>query len=111
MKCPIGDQQAEITRLKKKSDHFATRINSNAITRAEAKLAYEVFYIPALRYSLNITAINQIDMETIQSKATLAFLSAQGYNCHMPREVVYAPSLYQGIGMRHLYDIQGSDST
>jgi hypothetical protein len=111
MKCPIGDQQAEISRLKTKSDYIATRINSNALTRSEAKLAYEVFYIPALRYSLNITAINQIDMETIQSKATLAFLTAQGYNRHMPREVVYAPLLYQGIGMRHLYDLQGSDST
>jgi hypothetical protein len=84
MKRPIGDQQAEIARLKLKSDAFAIRINSNALTRSEAKLAYEAFYIPALRYSLNITAINQIDMETIQSKATLAFLTAQGYNRHMP---------------------------
>jgi hypothetical protein len=111
MKCPIGDQQAEIQRLKSKSDQYATRINSNALTRIEAKLAYEVFYIPALRYSLNITSINQMDMETIQSKATIAFLSAQGYNQKMPREVVYAPQIYQGIGMRHLYDLQGSDST
>jgi capsular polysaccharide biosynthesis protein len=62
MKCPIGDQQAEIARLKLKSDAFAILINSNALTRSEAKLAYEAFYIPALRYSLNITAINQIDM-------------------------------------------------
>jgi capsular polysaccharide biosynthesis protein len=76
MKCPIGDQQSEIARLKQKSDAIATRINSNAITRAEAKLAYEAFYIPALRYSLNITAINQIDMETIQSKATIAFFNS-----------------------------------
>jgi hypothetical protein len=111
MKCPIGDQQAEIQRLKTKSDQYAIKINSNALTRAEAKLAYEVFYIPALRYSLNITVINQIDMETIQAKATMAFLSARGYNRHMPREVVYAPSLNQGVGMRHLYDLQGSDST
>jgi hypothetical protein len=49
MKCPIGDQQAEIQRLKTKSDQYAIKINSNALTRAEAKLAYEVFYIPALR--------------------------------------------------------------
>jgi hypothetical protein len=111
MKCPIGDQQAEITRLKTKSDNFALRINSNSITRMDAKLAYEVFYIPAMRYSLNITSINQADMETIQSKATLAFLAAQGYNRHFPREIVFAPLLYQGVGMRHLYDLQGSDCT
>jgi hypothetical protein len=111
MKCPIGDQQEEITRLKTKSDQYATKINSNSLTRSEAKVAYEVFYLPALRYSLNITAINQMDMETIQTRAITAFLTAQGYNRHMPREVVFAPTLYQEIGMKHLYDLQGSDST
>jgi hypothetical protein len=111
MKNPMGDQQAEIHRLKTKSDEFAIRINSNALTRADAKLAYEVFYLPAMRYSLNITSINQMDMETIQTKATLAFLAAQGYNRHMPREVVFAPKTYQGLRMHHLYDLQGSDCT
>jgi hypothetical protein len=111
MKNPMGDQQDEIIRLKLKSDNYARRINSNAISRSDARLAYETFYLPAIRYSLNITSINQIDMETIQSKATAAFLSAQGYNRNMPREVVFAPMLYQGIGMRHLYDLQGSDCT
>jgi hypothetical protein len=111
MKCPIGDQQDEVARLKSKSDNYARRINTNALTRSEAKLAYETFYIPALRYSLNITAINQTDMENIQAKATAAFLAAQGFNRHMPREVVYAPILYQGVGMRHLFDLQGADST
>jgi hypothetical protein len=29
----------------------------------------------------------------------------------MPREVVYASTKYQGVGMFHLYDLQGSDGT
>jgi hypothetical protein len=29
----------------------------------------------------------------------------------MPRAVVFAPKLYQGIGFRHLYDLQGCDGT
>jgi hypothetical protein len=109
MKCPIGDQQEEIKRLRIKSDSYAQKINSNYLTRAEARLAYEAFYLPAIRYSLNTTSINQINLENVQAKATTAFLSAQGYNRHMPREVVYASSLHQGIGIRHLYDLQGSD--
>jgi hypothetical protein len=111
MKNPMGDQQEEINRLKQKSNNIAKRINTNKRTRAEAKLAYEAFYIPAVRYSLNITAINQMDMETIQSKAVMSFLSAQGHNRHMPREVVFAPTIYQGLGFRHMYDLQGTDST
>jgi hypothetical protein len=111
MKCPIGDQQAEVQRLKAKSDSIASRINTTRLTRSEARLAYEAFYVPAMRYSLNITSINQLNMETIQSKATAAFLAAQGYNRHMPREIVFAPLKYQGTGMRHLFNLQGSDST
>jgi hypothetical protein len=44
-------------------------------------------------------------MENIQAKATSAF------NRHMPREVVYAPVHYQGVGMRHLFNLQGANST
>lgn len=113
MKNPMGDQQDEIIRLKKKSDTIAKMINSNKLSRTDAKIAYEAFYIPAVRYSLNITSINQVDLETVQSKAILAlFLAAQGYNRHMPREIVFASNLYQGLGFRHMYYLQeGSDST
>jgi hypothetical protein len=111
MRNPIGDQQDEVLCLRTKSDNYARRINSNHLTRSEARLAYEVFYIPAMRYSLNVMSINQLDMENIQAKATTAFLAAQGFNRHMPREVVYAPKFYQGTGMlRHLFDLQGTNS-
>jgi hypothetical protein len=68
MKNPIGNQQDEVRRLKMKSDSIATRINANALSYTEAKLAYGVFYLPAMRYSLAVTAINQMDMESIQKK-------------------------------------------
>jgi hypothetical protein len=42
----------------------------------EAKMAYKSFYIPALRYSLSITSINQLDFEKIQAKATSTILAA-----------------------------------
>jgi ribonuclease HI len=111
MKNPIGNQQDEVLRLRKKSDHFALKMNSQLLTHADAILAYEAFYIPAMRYSLGITAINQLDFENIQSYATTAFLAAMGFNRNMPRAVAHAPKLYQGLGLRHLYDLQGCDST
>jgi hypothetical protein len=109
MKNPIGNQQDEVQRLLEKSNKMAVLINANAISRSEAKMVYESFYLPAMRYSLSITSINQMDFETIQKNATTAITAALGYNRHMPREVVYGAQKYQGIGLRHLYDIQGSD--
>jgi hypothetical protein len=111
MKNPMGNQQDEVARLKNKSDRLAMKLNSKAFTHEDAVLAYEAFYIPALRYSLAITAINQMDLDRIQSSATTAFLAAMGFNRNMPRDVVYAPKLFQGIGMHHLYNLQGCNST
>jgi ribonuclease HI/enamine deaminase RidA (YjgF/YER057c/UK114 family) len=109
MRNPIGNQQDEVKRLRKKSDSFASKINSHLLNHADAFLAYEAFYIPAMRYSLAITSINQVDFESIQGAATTAFLASMGYNRNMPRAVTYAPKLYQGLGLRHLYDLQGCD--
>jgi hypothetical protein len=111
MRNPIGNQQDEIARLRTKSNNLATKINSSALSTLQAKMMYESFYLPAMRYSLAITSINQMDFDTIQSKAMSSLLSAMGYNRHMPREVVYCSLKYQGLGMKHLYNIQGSDST
>jgi hypothetical protein len=106
---PIGNQQDEIKHLLEKSNRLTTKLNSHALTRMEAKLAYESFYLPALRYSLSVTSINQIDLETIQKNMTSTIISAMGFNRNMPREVVFGSQMYQGLGLRHLYDLQGSD--
>jgi hypothetical protein len=74
-------------------------------------MAYDFFYIPAMRYSLAVTSINQLDFETVQQQATAAILAAMGYNRHMPREVVFCSTLYQGLNLRHLYDLQGMEGT
>jgi hypothetical protein len=107
MRNHIGNQQDEVLWLRKKSETFASKINSQLINRANAVLAYKAFYLPAMRYSLAITSINQLDFENIQCSATTAFLASMGYNRNMPRTVTYAPKMYQGLGLRHLYDLQG----
>jgi hypothetical protein len=86
-------------------------MNFQLLSHGDALLAYEAFFVPALRYSLAITSINQMDFENIQGPATTAFLAAMGYNRNMPRAVVHAPKMYQGLGLRHLFDIQGCDRT
>jgi hypothetical protein len=111
MRNPIVNQQDKVSRQPQKSDHLATQINLNALSATEAKMAYDFFYIPAMRYSLAVTSINQMDFETVQQRATAAILAAMGYNRHMPREVVFCSTLYQGLNLRHLYDLQGMEST
>jgi hypothetical protein len=111
IKCPSGSQSQEINRLRAKSDGIARRVKLSSLTRTESQLAYETSYIPAMRYPLTTTSIHQSDMEKIQQQATAAFLSKMGYNRNMPREVVFGHKLHQGLGFRHLFDMQGIDGT
>jgi hypothetical protein len=111
MKNPMSNQQDEVNRLLTKSNSMAIKINSHAMTHTEARIAYETFYIPAMRYSLSTTSMNQTDLEHIQKKAVVSILAAMGYNRHMPREVVHSSRKYQGLGLPHLYDLQGCDGT
>jgi hypothetical protein len=53
--------------------------------------------------------MNQIDLETVQRKVTSSLLASLGYNRNMPREVIFCSKKYQGIGLKHLYDLQGAD--
>lgn len=58
---------------------------------------------------MKLSTFNQIDLESIQPRATTAFLAASGYIRTMPREIVFASKAHQGLGFKHLYDIQGAD--
>jgi hypothetical protein len=111
MKNPMGNQQDEVHRLREKGDKLAIRINMHALSSHEARMAYNSFYLPAMRYSLPVTSINQMDFELIQKNATTSLLASMGFNRHMPREVVYCSPKFQGIGLRHLYDLQGTEGT
>jgi hypothetical protein len=70
--------------------------------------------ISHLEFPFQILIINYIhqpnDFDAIQKKATTSFLATMGFNRHMPCEVVYCSKNFQGLGLRHLYDIQGTDS-
>jgi hypothetical protein len=111
MKNPMGNQQDKVNQLLTKSNDMAIKINSHAMTHTEACIAYKTFYIPAMQYSLSTTSMNQVDLEHVQKKAVVSTLAAMGYNRHMPREVVYSSRKYQGLGLLHLYDLQGCDGT
>jgi hypothetical protein len=111
MQNPIGNQQDEVTRLQLKSDAIAMKLNALALSHTEAHMAYQSFYLPAMRYLISITSINQMDLKKIQAKATASILAASRFNRNMPREVVFASKIHQGLGMKHLYNIQGCNST
>jgi hypothetical protein len=111
MKAPNRSQAGEIAKLKSKCDLHATAILSNSVTHAEAQLAYHVYHLTSIGYSLAVTYITEHEFNTnIQGRAVSAFLAASGYNRHFPRAIAFSPKMHGGIGFIPLYLLQGQQS-
>jgi hypothetical protein len=107
MKSPDRSQKGELKRLKKKCDAHAAAILSNSVTSSDATLAYRVYHLTSVGYSLGTTYIPQADFKKIQGKVISAFLAASGYNRHFPRALVFAPHHHGGLEYVHLFLSQG----
>jgi hypothetical protein len=82
---------------------MAFKTNQCQLNRRQAIAAYRSCYIPAILYSLSAVSLDQIKINTIQQKATTAFLRKSGYDMHFPRKVVYGTEKYGGLGYLQLY--------
>jgi hypothetical protein len=109
MECPNGNYKDEYSRLMKKSQSFAQRISQNNISRREAHVLYRTTYIPSMRYSMSIGTFNLEQTKKIQGITTQHFMANMGYNRCMPKAITYGPKELGGLGLQHLYSIQGSE--
>jgi hypothetical protein len=110
MKAPNRSQVGQIQKLKAKCDEHATAILSNSVTNSDALLAYRVYHMTSVGYSLGTTYITQKQFATIQGKAVSAFLATSGYNRHFPRALVFAPRTQGGLEFVHLFLQEGKQS-
>ena len=62
---------------------------------------------PKIEFPLTVTQFTQKECDSISASAIRACLSKMGFNCNMPREVVYGPPSMFGVGMHDLYIEQG----
>jgi ribonuclease HI len=93
--------------LKAKCDQHARAITCSHLTRIEAKRYYLAIYETSVGYPLHTCYFTFKELDAIQSKAHQAMLAKMGYNRSTDLRVVYGPQRLDGIGMFHLYDIQG----
>jgi hypothetical protein len=72
MKAPNCSQTGELQRLDKKCSKHATAILSNSVTTSDAILAYKIYQLTSVGYSLGTTYITKKQFEKIQGKAVIA---------------------------------------
>jgi hypothetical protein len=107
MKAPNRSQAGEIIRLTNKCNTHANMILTNSVTASDSTVAYRVYHLTSIGYSLGTTYITRKDFTKIQGRAVSAFLATRGYNRNMKRAIVFSPRAHGGIGMTELTLLQG----
>ena len=107
MKAPNRSQNGEIQRLLTKCNDHAKAILSNSVTSSDSIIAYRVYHLTSIGYSLSTTYIAEADLKTVQGRAISAFLATSGFNRNMERRLVFSPRNHGGIGMVPLILLQG----
>jgi len=104
---PASNNKQTAEHLTKKNDHFATMLETNYFTRAEAWTLYTAFYIPSMSYSLPITPLTLTQCQHLDARFLRTLLPRCGFNRNMSRSIRNAPTHLGGAGFRQLYVEQG----
>jgi hypothetical protein len=93
--------------LLKTSQQFARRLASSPLSKWDTWMAYFAVYLPAMTYTLTLTAHSPKKLRTLQSSGVRATLNKLEFNRNTPRAVVFGPCLQAGLSMRDLATEQG----
>jgi len=75
--------------------------------RKEAETVYTTIFLPTITYPFPATTLSVAELDKAQSMTTPTIISHMGYNCNMPKAIIYAPSTHGGLGLKHLHTKQG----
>jgi hypothetical protein len=106
IKCPGRNQESQYQTLLKKSDAFASVIQSTFLSKREAWAAYFSFYLPTMCYVLNTSFLTKKQLDAIHKKANKVFVSKCGFNRNTANAVKFGPPTLGAIGFRILYTEQ-----
>jgi hypothetical protein len=82
---------------------LANQLLSCQLNRRQIRLAYNTTYIPAMCYSLLPLNLTEEELNKIQQQALAQFVQKSGYEITFPRNLIYGPTSFGGLGFHNLY--------
>jgi hypothetical protein len=100
---PAGTWKDEFDYRQAQSRELTLKIAGAVLPRETARTGYYMMVRPKLEYPLTVTQFTQVECDQITSPVIRAGLSKMGYNCNLPKEVVYGPRELFGFGIHDYY--------
>jgi hypothetical protein len=99
---PLGDFSDHIQVLKQKADKYSAYLRSPRITATDARVFHRSIYSPAMRYSLPAIAVDEEELNQIQSRIIPTIVQKLGLSTKLPTAIRYGPSSMGGLGLLDL---------
>ena len=100
---PAGTWSDELKHRRDQARELSLLIAGSVLSPDTARLGYHMMVCPKIEYPLTVTQFTQRECDSISASVIRACLSTMGYNCNMPREVVYGPISLFGLRIHDLY--------
>ena len=102
-----GSNTVQIKHMRNIAEGWYDKVRTGHITREDAWRALHGTIIKTLEYPLLALTLTKEACNTIMAPVLHGGLSKMGVCKNMPRDLVYGPLKYQGLGIPNLYTTQG----
>jgi hypothetical protein len=96
---PDGNFSEQLGVLKEKADSFAIRLRTPKLTPRDIQTFHQTMYAPAMRYVLPCLAIDEEELEPIQTKVLKSMLQKLGYSSKLPTAIRHGPPELGGLAL------------
>ena len=104
-----GRQDAQLRFLNNQVQQWVQRIKLSSLSKSNRLLAYFGYLIPSLSYRLATSSLTFKQCKQLQSKIDPILLHSYGLQRNTPKIVLFTTEEQAGLGVPHLYHIQGHE--
>jgi hypothetical protein len=105
--CPSGNMDQQAEKMEDLTRTWAAQMKAGYLKRPEMWLSLTSTIWKSLEYPLNANTLSKAQCEGIMAPALTVGLNGLGICRNLPRKLVYGPVEKQGLGLPHLYSLQG----
>jgi hypothetical protein len=96
---PTGNFAEHLKVMKTKADTFSVRIKSSRLTSRDTTTFHRTMYFPSMRYSLAAMAVDEEELNQLQTKITPTMLQKLGASSTTPTVIRHGPTDLAGLDL------------
>ena len=99
---PNGDFSKQIQVLRDKAGAFAILLKSPRLSPTDIRIFHKTMYGPAMKYPLSAMAVDEEELNCIQTSVIPAMLQKLGINRNLPTAIRHGPTEFGGMALLDL---------